>query len=84
MASVLKPIQILIGEDWLLSAWLPSRLFRGHPAALAVDCEDDDADLLHRAVAASWHTSGGETAHDLAELIRRELAVASGHRSRVV
>ena len=82
VASVLKPIQILVGGDWLLSAWLPSRLFRGHPAALAVDCEDDDADRLHRAVAASWHPSGGETAYDLAELIRRELAVASGHRTR--
>jgi hypothetical protein len=84
VASVLKPIQILIGEDWLLSAWLPSRLFRGHPAALAVDCEEGDADRLHRAVAASWRTSSGETAHDLAALIRRELAVASGHRSRAV
>jgi hypothetical protein len=84
VASVLKPIQILIGADWLVSAWLPSRLFRGHPAALAADGEDDDGDRLHCAVAASWQMSGGETAQDLAELIRRELAVASGHRSRAV
>src|SRR3954454_7428888 len=27
-ASILKPVQLLVGEGWLLSAWLPSRLFR--------------------------------------------------------
>jgi hypothetical protein len=84
VASVLKPIQILIGEGWLLTAWLPSRLFRGHTAALAADCEADDADRLHLAVAASWPRSGGRTAADLGELIRRELEVASGHRTSAV
>ena len=84
VASVLKPVQILIGRDWLLSAWLPSRLFRGSNAALTADCDGDDPDRLHLAVAASWPGSGGETAEDLAELIRRELEVASGHRTRAV
>jgi hypothetical protein len=84
VASVLKPVQILVGDDWLLSAWLPSRLFRGQVAALAADCDGDDPDRLHLAAASSWPGSGGTTAQDLAELIRRELEVASGHRTRAI
>jgi len=84
VASVLKPVQLLIGEGWLLSAWLPSRLFRGQVDALAADCDGDDPDRLYLATASSWPQSGGETTEDLADLIRRELEVASGHRNRAV
>jgi hypothetical protein len=84
VASVLKPVQLLVGEGWLLSAWLPSRLFRGSSAVMEADCDGDDPDRLHLAVASSWPDTGCETAEDLAELIRRELEVASGHRSRAI
>jgi hypothetical protein len=84
VASILKPVQLLVGEGWLLSAWLPSRLFRGSSAALEADCDGHDPDRLHMAVAASWRESACAGADDLAELIRRELEVASGHRSRAV
>jgi hypothetical protein len=84
VASVLKPVQLLIGQGWLLSAWLPSRLFRGSNAALTADCDGDDPDRLHLAVAASWPSSGGDTSEALAALIRRELEVASGHRTRAI
>jgi hypothetical protein len=83
VASVLKPIQLLVGDGWLLSAWLPSRLFRGNSAALEADCDGDDPDRLFLTVAVRWPDSEGETAADLADLIRRELEIASGHRSRV-
>ena len=46
--------------------------------------EGDDPDRLHLAVSMSWPGSSCATAADLAELIRRELEVASGHRSRAV
>jgi hypothetical protein len=84
VASVLKPVQLLVGQGWLLSAWLPVRLFRGPSAAVEADCNGNDPDRLHRAVAASWPESACATADDLAELIRRELEVASGHRTRAV
>jgi hypothetical protein len=84
VASVLKPVQLLVGEGWLLSAWLPSRLFRGSSAALEADCDGHDPDRLHMAVGTTWPDSSCASAHDLAELIRRELEVASGHRSRAV
>jgi hypothetical protein len=84
VASILKPVQLLIGQGWVLSAWLPSRLFRGSNAALTADCDGDDPDRLHLAVATSWPSSGGDTSDDLAALIRRELEVASGHRTRAI
>lgn len=84
VASVLKPVQILVGDGWLLSAWLPCRLFRGSGAALQGDSDGDDPDRLHLAVAASWPESGCDTAEGLADLIRRELEVASGHRSHAI
>jgi hypothetical protein len=84
VASVLKPVQLLVGQGWLLSAWLPPRLFRGSSAALEADCNGQDPDRLHMAVATSWPESACATADDLAELIRRELEVASGHRTRAV
>jgi hypothetical protein len=84
VVSVLKPVQLLIGQGWVLSAWLPSRPFRGSSAALKADCDGDDPDRLYLAVAASWPSSGGDTSEDLAGLIRRELEVASGHRTRAV
>ena len=84
VGSVLKPVQLLVGEGWLLSAWLPSRLFRGSSAALEADYDRDDPDRLHMAVARSWPESACASADNLAELIRRELEVASGHRSRAV
>jgi hypothetical protein len=84
VVSILKPVQLLIGQGWVLSAWLPSRPFRGSSAALTADCDGDDPDRLYLAVAASWPSSGGDTSEDLADLIRRELEVASGHRTRAV
>jgi hypothetical protein len=84
VGSVLKPVQLLVGEGWLLSAWLPPRLVRGSSAVLDADCDGQDADRLDAAVATSWPESACSTAEDLAELIRRELEVASGHRSRAV
>jgi hypothetical protein len=59
-------------------------LFRGQAAALAADCDGGDPDRLHLAAASSWPGSGGATSQDLAELIRRELEVASGHRTRAI
>jgi hypothetical protein len=84
VASVLKPVQLLVGDGWLLSTWLPARLFRGSSAALDADCGGDDPERLHLAVSASWPECGCATAEGLAELIRRELEVASGHRSHAV
>ncbi|MFL5893445.1 MAG: hypothetical protein ACJ75I_11995 [Solirubrobacterales bacterium] len=84
VVSVLKPVQLLIGQGWVLSAWLPSRPFRGSSGALTADCDGDDPDRLYLAVAASWPSSGGDTSEDLADLIRRELEVASGHRTRAI
>jgi hypothetical protein len=78
VTSVFEPMHLLIGGDWLLTCWLPPRVFRGGGAAL--DESADDGDVLYRAVAEIWTETDGETAGDLADLVRRQLAVAAGYR----
>jgi hypothetical protein len=72
VTSVFEPVQLLAGDDWLLSCWLPPRVFRGmgHPVPVA----DDSSSGLYLAVARRWPTSSATSAEGLAKLIRRELS----------
>jgi hypothetical protein len=79
--SLFDPVQLLIAEDWLVSAWLPPRPFRGQEGAVG-ERASADAGGLYEAVAEAWPASEGETAGDLADLVRRELAIECGYRSR--
>jgi hypothetical protein len=65
-------VHFLTGEDWLLSCWLPPRVYRGLDGAGAA--EDHDANRLYEGVARAWLDRRGETAFDLADAARRELA----------
>jgi hypothetical protein len=76
-AAILEPVHLLVGGDWLITCWLPPRVYRG--IGTAVDAQDQASDELHRAVATAWRESGGETASDLAELVRSALASTNGH-----
>jgi len=78
LTSVFEPVQLLTGDDWLISCWLPPRVFRGRGEA-TVDA-DDSPNGLYLAVAERWPTSDADCAADLAHLLRRELAVAAGYR----
>jgi hypothetical protein len=77
VTSVFEPVHLLAGGDWLLSCWLPPRVYQGlddQPADA-----DDAAEELYQAVARAWPESGGKTAADLAEAAHHELASASGY-----
>ena len=80
-ASVFDPVHVLVGRDWLITCWLPPRAIRadeeapGHP--------DASSAALYEAVAETWRRTEGESAHDLAALVRRELAIACGYRPRI-
>jgi len=76
VTSVFEPVHLLAGEDWLLSCWLPPRIYRGLDGGPAD--ADEAAEELYLAVARVWRESGGETAADLAEEAHRELAAAPG------
>ena len=76
VTSVFEPVHLLAGEDWLLSSWLPPRVYRGLEDAIGDG--DEAAEDLYQAVAGVWPESGGETAADLAEVAHRALAAASG------
>ena len=78
VASVFEPVQLLVGDDWLLSCWHPPRVFRG--LSDPVHVADDSSSGLYLGVAKRWPTSSETDAPGLARLVRRELAVAAGYR----
>ncbi len=81
ITSVFEPVQLLVGDDWLLSCWLPPRVFRG--LGDPVDATEDSSNGLYLAVSKRWVTSGGDSAEDLASLVRRQLAAANGYRTPI-
>ena len=81
VTSVFEPVQLLVGDDWLLSCWLPPRVFRG--LGDPVDATEDSSNGLYLAVSKRWVTSGGDSAEDLASLVRRQLAAANGYRTPI-
>jgi hypothetical protein len=78
VASVFEPLQLLVGHDWLVSCWLPPRVFRGLKDPVHV--ADDSSSGLYLGVAKRWPASNATDAAGLAKLVRRELAVAAGYR----
>jgi hypothetical protein len=78
VASIFEPLQILVGQDWVLSCWLPTRVFRG--LCDPVHVADESSSGLYLAVAKRWPTSNATDAAGLVKLLRRELAVAAGYR----
>ena len=81
VTSVFEPVQLLVGADWLLSCWLPPRVFRG--LGDPVDPTEDSSNGLYLAVAQLWPTSSADTAEGLAALVRRQLAAAAGYRTPI-
>lgn len=78
VTSIFEPVHLLVGEGWLLSCWLPSRVYRGLDDGIADPREESDE--LYDAVVRAWLAGGGETAAHLAESVREQLAIASGYR----
>jgi len=76
LTSVFEPVHLLVGEDWLLTCWLPPRTYRGTGE---LGPEDDAANELYLAVASAWRDRG-QTAADLAELVRQQLGSAGERR----
>ena len=81
VTSVFEPVQLLVGDDWLLSCWLPPRVFRG--LGDPVDATENSSSGLYLAVSKRWVTSGADSAEDLASLVRRQLAAAAGYRTPI-
>jgi hypothetical protein len=79
LTSVFEPVQLLLGEDWLLSCWHPPRVFRG--LGDASHNGEDSSNGLYLAVARRWPVTGAKSAAGLATLVQRELAMANGYRT---
>jgi hypothetical protein len=79
ISSIFEPIQLLIGDDWLLSCWHAPRVFRGLDET--AHNREESANGLYLAVAERWPTVRATGARDLAAVIQRELAMANGYRT---
>ncbi len=79
LTSVFEPIQLLVGEDWLLSCWHPPRVFHG--LGDAGDNGDDSSNGLYLDIARRWPATHAKSAKDLAALVQRQLAIANGYRN---
>jgi hypothetical protein len=74
---VIAPVELLAGEDWLLSCWHPARVFHG-----AEEVREEPApDLgdLHDALSRRWARGTGENAGDLGVILLHELALGYGN-----
>jgi hypothetical protein len=80
-AAVFDPVHILVGPDWLITCWLPPRPIRTE--AQQAREPGPDAGGLYESVAENWQRTEGEDASELADLVRRELAIACGYRPRI-
>jgi hypothetical protein len=72
--SAFEPVHLLAGDDWLLSCWLQPRVYHGLGPEVAAPKRTTDE--LYAAVAETWVVEAGESAADLAESVRRTLAIA--------
>lgn len=77
-----QPVEILVGDRWLITCRHPQRVFQGS-AKLDGDLPPDDADDLFEAVAKRWERDSGRIPGDLGISIMHELALtyAPAHRT---
>lgn len=76
-----QPVELLAGEQWLISCWHPRRMFRG--AIKIREDEPDSADALFRGVAERWANGRRGGPGDLGVSVMNELALtyAPAHRA---
>ena len=81
-ALVISPVELLAGEDWLISCWHPARVFVG-PTNAGEEAPADSAE--HReCVVRRWSNGTGRTAGDLGVLAIDELLLGYGDAHRTL
>jgi hypothetical protein len=71
---VFQPVEILAGDDWLISCWHPRRTFEG-PDRSPVDLPPGGAESVFRGVAQSWRRGRQGSPADLGVAVMSELAL---------
>ena len=72
--ALYQPVELVAGDDWLITKWHEPCLYRGSALAEPIDCPIGKRDLID-AVAARWPASGSRSAGDLGVLVMYELAL---------
>lgn len=68
-----QPVELLAGENWLITCWHPTRTFRG-PSKVA-DGPPGDATEIHRAAVGRWEQGARGGPGDLGISVMHELAL---------
>jgi Mg2+ and Co2+ transporter CorA len=81
-ALVIKPVELLANENWLISCWHPARIFSGANRLEDEPSDGPPPDLFER-VAHRWACGTGRSSGDLGVLILHELVLsyAPAHRA---
>ena len=78
---IFQPVELIAGSNWLVTCWHPRRTFQG-PEKIE-ESSPEDANSLHRAVAARWEHGHCGNPGDLGVTVMHELALtyAPTHRA---
>ena len=76
-----QPVELLAGDEWLVTCWHPQRVFQG--SRMADEQPPGEVDDLRGAVTARWKRDPGKLPGDLGISIMHELALtyAPAHRA---
>jgi len=72
--AVYEPVELLAGENWLITRWHDGCLYRG-ARAVEDGLSPVSRDALREAISRRWQAKGGGTAGDLGVLVMHELAL---------
>jgi hypothetical protein len=78
---VFQPVEILAGDDWLISCWHPRRTFEG-PDRSPEDLPPGSAEAVFRGVAQRWRCDRQGSPADLGVAVMSELALTYDEAER--
>ena len=70
---IFQPVEIIAGEEWLISCWHPTRIFEG--ARKVADGPAGDAEAIFRGTVERWAHGRKGSAADLGVAVMHELAL---------
>ena len=79
---VFQPVELLAGEDWLVTSWHPKRIFRG--GAKVGEGDASPPPEFYDRVARRWANGKGRNAGDLGVLLLHELVLTYGSACRAL
>ena len=71
---VFQPVEVLAGQDWIVSCWHTQRVLRGNRTT-SESAPPEPRDELRQAIGERWLAGGGRSAADLGVMLLHELSL---------